>query len=90
MDTDKITLTPAERMYKAHLRNVANYQRKNPEKIKEKQRRYTQKRREHPQRHQEFLQKRRDYYRSVAVAEKKSKKEENAKNTKNEKNAKNA
>ena len=30
MDTEEITLTPAERMYKSHLRNVANYQRKNP------------------------------------------------------------
>ena len=36
MDTNKIPLTPAERMYQCHLRNVANYQRKNPEKIKNK------------------------------------------------------
>ena len=36
MDTKDIILTPAERMYKSHLRNVANYQRKNPEKMKKK------------------------------------------------------
>lgn len=32
-------MTPAERMYKNHLKNVATYQKKNPEKCKEKMRR---------------------------------------------------
>jgi len=34
-------MTPAERMYKNHLKNVATYQKKNPEKCKEKMKRYT-------------------------------------------------
>ena len=79
MDTKDIILTPAERMYKSHLRNVANYQRKNPEKMKKKHQRYTLKRKNDPKRHQEYLQKRREYYKSVIRVRKKVKNEENDK-----------
>lgn len=65
MNDEKKTLTPAERMYQSHLRNVAKYQRQNPDKMRRKQQRYIQKRRDDPLRHQEFLQKRREYYKSV-------------------------
>ena len=34
------TLTPAEKMYKSHLQHVKEYQKRNPEKMKEKCKRY--------------------------------------------------
>ena len=58
-------LTPAERNYKSHLKNVAKYQKKNADKMKQKQTRYLAKMRETPERYEEFLKKRRDYYKNV-------------------------
>jgi hypothetical protein len=58
-------LTPAERNYKSHLKNVSKYQKKNADKMKEKQIRYLEKMREAPERYDEFLKKRREYYKNV-------------------------
>ena len=59
-------------MYKSHLRNVANYQRKNQKKWRKHQE-YALKRKNDPKRHQEYLQKRREYYKSVIRVRKKAK-----------------
>jgi len=58
-------LTAAEKMYQSHLKNVANYQKKNCDKMKEKQTRYLAKMRDEPERYDEFLKKRRNYYKDV-------------------------
>ena len=53
-------LSPAEKHYRAHLRNVANYQKKNPEKQREKQARYYQRMKtERPSQYEELLAKQR-------------------------------
>ena len=65
LDEVKVILSPAERMYQNHLKNVAKYQRSNPVKLREKQSRYLAKLRSEPERHKEFLQKRREYYQNV-------------------------
>ena len=54
-------LTPAERMYKKHKENVLAYQRKNPDKIKEKNRVYLAKVKDDPVAFEEFKKKRREY-----------------------------
>ena len=59
------TPTPAEKMYKSHLNNVSRYQKKNGEKMKEKQTRYIAKMKESPERYNEYLKKRRAYYKDV-------------------------
>jgi hypothetical protein len=43
LEVPVIKMTPAERMYKTHCKNVLEYQRRNPEKMKEKQKRYYEK-----------------------------------------------
>ena len=58
-------ITAAEKMYQSHLKNVAKYQKKNGEKMKEKQTRYLAKMKEEPERYNEFLKKRRTYYKQV-------------------------
>ena len=51
----EVVLSPAERMYQNHLKNVAKYQRSNPVKLREKQNRYLAKLRSEPEIHTEFL-----------------------------------
>ncbi|MHA2403176.1 MAG: hypothetical protein ACXADH_09330 [Candidatus Kariarchaeaceae archaeon] len=58
-------LTAAEKMYQSHLRNVAKYQKKNPEKVKDKQTRYLAKMKTDPEKYDAFLAKRRAYYKDV-------------------------
>ena len=60
-----VVLTAAEKMYQSHLKNVAKYQKKNGEKMKEKQTRYLAKMKDEPERYNEFLKKRRNYYKDV-------------------------
>jgi len=63
---DEIILTPAERMYRNHLKNVRTYQQKNPEKMKEKCKRYNEKiKLENPEKYQETLNKKKEYYINV-------------------------
>ncbi len=64
--TEEEILTPAERMYKAHLKNVSNYQKRNKEKISQKQKDYNEKLKiEFPDRYFDLLQKKKDYYYNV-------------------------
>ncbi len=59
-------LTPAERMYFNHLKNVSKYQKTHPEKIKEKNKRYNEKlKTENPEKNQQLLKKKKEYYQTV-------------------------
>ena len=69
-------LTAAEKMYQSHLKNVAKYQKKNCDKMKEKQTRYLAKMKEEPERYNEFLKRRRNYYKDVLKPRKEQKIEE--------------
>ena len=53
-------LTPAERMYRSHLMNVANYQKRYPEKMKEKHRIRMEQIKADPEKHAEWKKKRRE------------------------------
>lgn len=57
--------TAAERYYKKHLKNVSNYQKNNPEKMREKCKKYNERLKEDPEKYQLALQKKRDYYMNV-------------------------
>lgn len=62
----EIILTPAERMYSNHLKNVKTYQQKNPEKMREKCKKYNDKIKiENPEKYQEMLNKKKEYYINV-------------------------
>ena len=66
MDNEnEIVITPAERMYRNHLKNVGTYQRKNPNKMSEKCKRYNERIKADPDRYAEALKKRREYYHNV-------------------------
>ena len=58
-------MTPAERMYEQHKRNVSRYQKGNPDMMKAKQKRYVEKLRLDPDRYHAHLEKRRQYYMNV-------------------------
>jgi len=63
---DSVILTPAERMYLNHLRNVKNYQSRNPEKIKQKNKKYNENlKNENPEKYKEMLEKKKEYYKNV-------------------------
>ena len=60
------TLTPAERYYQAHLKNVSNYQKRNPQKMREKNKKHNDKiKNEDPEKYQAKLLKQREYYQTV-------------------------
>lgn len=60
------TLTPAEKYYQAHLRNVSAYQKRNPEKMREKNKKHNDKiKNENPEKYQAKLLKQREYYQTV-------------------------
>jgi hypothetical protein len=54
-------LTPAERMYRQHLKNVADYQRRNPEKMKQKHQARMERIKADPVDYALFKQRRREY-----------------------------
>jgi len=56
------TLTPAEKHYQNHLRNVSNYQKRNPEKMREKCKKYLDRLKEDPEKYKEYQQQKRQYY----------------------------
>lgn len=59
-------LSPAEKFYALHLKNVSNYQKKYPEKCREKNKRYFDNVKEKtPEKYREMLNKKRDYYINV-------------------------
>ncbi len=75
-ENENPNLTAAEKMYQSHLKNVANYQKKNPQKVKEKQTRYLAKMRNDPDKYDAFLAKRRAYYKDVLKPRKEQRIEE--------------
>jgi hypothetical protein len=59
-------LTPAEKYYQAHLKNVSKYQKNNPEKMRAKNKRHNDKiKNEDPEKYQAKLLKQREYYQTV-------------------------
>jgi hypothetical protein len=61
-----LSLTPAEKYYKNHLKNVSNYQKRNPEKMREKNKKHNDKiKNEDPEKYQAKLLKQREYYQNV-------------------------
>jgi len=57
-------LTPAEKYYKQHLKNVAAYQQRNLDKCRQKCKKYYNKNKDvDPEKHQEMLARKREYYR---------------------------
>lgn len=79
-ETINIQMSPAERFYANHLKRVSTYQKKHPEKCREKCKKYNEKlREEQPDRYKEILQQKKEYYISVRkpklVAEREAKKQ---------------
>jgi len=73
-----IKLTPAERMYKNHLKNVSRYQKKNPEKMKLKNKKHFDKiKEEDPDRYFEMLERKREYYNTIVKPKLEAKKKQN-------------
>lgn len=59
-------LTPAEKYYQNHLKNVSNYQKRNPEKMREKNKKHNEKIKiEDPDKYQARLERSRNYYKNV-------------------------
>lgn len=71
-------LTPAERMYAKHLQNVANYQRRNPEKMREKYHTKMEKVRADPEKYEEWKRQRREYDKTFREKKKQAKEENDA------------
>jgi hypothetical protein len=64
--TPEVNLTPAEKYYKNHLKNVSNYQKRNPEKMREKNKKHNDKLKiEDPEKYKARLEKSRNYYQTV-------------------------
>jgi hypothetical protein len=66
MNTE-VKLTSAERMYKNHLQNVLNYQKRNADKMNEKARRAYIKIKENPEAYALHLEKKRNYYKTYKL-----------------------
>jgi hypothetical protein len=78
-------MTPAERCYASHKKIVCAYQRRNPEKMKEKQKRYLDKLKiENPEKYEQQQQNKRDYHKRVVLPRLQREREEklNLKNSK--------
>jgi len=59
-------LTPAERFYRKHIERVSVYQKANPEKMREKCKKWNAKvKEENPEKYEEMLEKKRKYYKEV-------------------------
>jgi hypothetical protein len=64
--TTEIILTPAERFYQNHIKRVCAYQKANPEKMREKCKKWNAKlKEEQPDKYKEVLEKKRKYYNEV-------------------------
>lgn len=62
----EVKLTPAEKYYQNHLKNVSNYQKRNPEKMREKNKKHNDKIKiEDPDKYQARLERSRNYYQNV-------------------------
>jgi hypothetical protein len=67
-------LTPAEKLYKCHLKNVSNYQKRNPEKMREKCKKYNERIRADPEKLEELKRKKKEYYINVIKPKKEAEK----------------
>jgi len=64
--TEQIILTPAERFYQNHIKRVCAYQKANPEKMREKCKKWNAKvKEENPDKYKDILEKKRKYYNEV-------------------------
>ena len=63
-------MTPAEKWYANHLKNVATYQKKNPEKCKEKMKRYTESLKTDKEKNEREMARRKAYYNNVVKPQK--------------------
>ena len=64
--TTEIILTPAERFYQNHIKRVCAYQKANPEKMREKCKKWNAKlKEEQPDKYKEVLEKKRKYYNEI-------------------------
>ena len=71
-------ISPAQRMYQNHLKNVAKYQKANPEKMREKNKRYIENmKKNNPEKYEDLLMKKAEYYEKRKMAKTP---EKNAKN----------
>lgn len=61
-----VSLSPAEKMYKNHLRQVSLYQKRYPEKMRLKCKKYNENlKKMNPEKYEALLQQKRDYYYNV-------------------------
>jgi len=68
-------ISPAQRMYQNHLKNVAKYQKANPEKMREKNKRYLENmKKNNPDKYEDFLMKKAEYYEKRKLAKSQEKK----------------
>ena len=79
MENEDKHMTPAERMYSNHLKNVANYYKRHSDKLKVKREGVAERRKADPEAHQKFLEKRRIYYKAYRQ-KKRTERDTNAKN----------
>ena len=63
-------MTPAERMYKCHLKNVATYQKKNPEKCRQKMLKYKESLKTDKEKNEREMARRKAYYNNVVKPQK--------------------
>ena len=77
------TLTPAEKMYKNHLANVSNYQKRNPEKMSIKYYKRMEKLKQDPEAYRVFRMKRNETNKKSILKRKEALQAENAENPEN-------
>lgn len=78
----EIILTPAERFYQNHIKRVCAYQKANPEKMREKCKKWNAKvKEENPEKYQAILEKKRKYYNEITKPKLQALKEKNKNET---------
>ena len=75
------SLTPAEKMYKNHLTNVSNYQKRNPEKMSVKYKKRIEKLKQDPEAYKIFRTKRNESNKRFILKKKQALEAENEENT---------
>jgi hypothetical protein len=62
---NKTELTVAERYYLSHKKSMSEYQKRNKDKVNERNRLYLEKIKEDPERRKAYLDKKREYYLNI-------------------------
>jgi hypothetical protein len=74
--TENAVMTPAEKYYQDHLKRVSEYQKKNPEKMRAKNKKFNDKVREtDPEKYQQKLEKSRNYYNTITKPKREAEKQ---------------